>query len=819
MARLFKTTGQTQAIGGGRLFGQPQTTENLSTVAGLQTKAQEVGLGEEAERVLAQKGEEPEKIFSGGFIQDTFDTLNLLQHGVTGLMQGKGFAKGVKTRASFAEKGEEGLGDLGIPGTIAGIAMDIAVDPLTYLGGFGILKRAVTTVGKIAKPVAKTVAKIPIAKKAGDQLGKMFIYRFGQDPIYKKIAIRSTKNASIGVQNVLDIARPLTKLDIATQKTIAEARKLGQLDTLPKEILDKAKPAFDELDRLGKEAVGQGLLKAETYAENVGKYIARLYRTKEAPEGIVGKIKGVFEAKPKRIDISRFKKRTDIPEDVREAMGEILEAGYPTAKGLVQLTRAVENSKFFGEVATKWGSDIVEEGMTKLPDVKTLGKLSGKAVPNPIYDDIQEIIRQKTPTEKVLGKIVGGFKYGKVILNPATHARNVMSNFILNNFEGLSPARLDIYAKAAKSLLKKDELYKEAKQVGLGLDTFASGELRTILSGAVEGGAKGKFKTVLNKIADIYQKEEEFAKMAQYIFQKSKGLSPDEAYKVAERATFNYSQVTPFIRRVRESIFGLPFITFTSKVTPQIAKTLATKPTKISNIGKIKNAIEKQADLEELTAERKTEPAWVRDGFFVKLPMKDKEGRSAYLDLTYILPFGDLLSGQLVKRDIERETGVKESVPEALLKKSPFINIVKELAKNQDFFGNRIFRESDEIEDQTMDIFRHIIKTYSPPLISDQIPGGYRKGDERRPAQWQKLFSADTGIEAGGKQGRTLAQELLKQVGLKIQPVDLEQQAYFADLEKKRALKTLLGEAGAISEFSIPFVPKEQQPERGRLFK
>jgi hypothetical protein len=38
------------------------------------------------------------------------------------------------------------------------------------------------------------------------------------------------------------------------------------------------------------------------------------------------------DTKPMRIDVARFKKRKDIPDDVREAMGEILEAGYPTAK-------------------------------------------------------------------------------------------------------------------------------------------------------------------------------------------------------------------------------------------------------------------------------------------------------------------------------------------------------------------------------------------------------------------------------------------------------------------------------------------------------
>ena len=205
-------------------------------------------------------------------------------------------------------------------------------------------------------------------------------------------------------------------------------------------------------------------------------------------------------------------------------------------------------------------------------------------VPFPIFDDIQEIIRIKEPLEKGLGKIVAGFKFGKVIMNPATHSRNVMSNFILNNFEGLHPSRLDIYGTAAKHLITKGKWYQEAHKVGLGLNTFAAREINDVLIGPEGKKFTQKFgRYAIEKLGNIYQKEEEFAKMAQYIFQRKKGLDPDGAWKIAERATFNYAQVTPFIRRLRESIFGYPFITFTYKVTPQIAKTLVAKPTKLSN--------------------------------------------------------------------------------------------------------------------------------------------------------------------------------------------------------------------------------------------
>lgn len=782
-----------------------QTKQDLKTVEGLKTVATGAGLEQETTNVLKGKGESPKEIFSGGLIMDTFDVLNTLQYGIVGVLKGKSFIEGIKTRQSFTDK--DALGDKGIPGMIAGIALDIAFDPLTYISPSSIIKGVGKATGLI-KPATK-ITKVAKESVVGQKLGSMFIYRFGQDPIYKELAERTIRNTAIGAENAIELVKPISKLDNATQIAIANARKAGNLESLPKQLLEKAKPAFDELDRLGKEAVEVGLLKPETYQKNVGTYIARLYKKHEIPEGITEKVKTVFEKKPVRMDLSRFKMRTDIPEDVRNAMGEIVEAGYPTAKSLIQLNQAVERAKFFKTVASGWAKDTIEDGFAKLPDVKTLGELAGKAVPQPIYDDIQEIIRTKSAWEKQLGNVVAGFKFGKVILNPSTHARNIMSNFVLNNFEGLNPARLDIYGEAAKEIVKKGKWYQEAKGVGLGLDTFASREIKDMLTGPEGVSFIKKFgRKIVDTLSNLYQKEEEFAKMAQFIFQRKKGLSPEDAMKIAEKATFNYAQVTPFIRRLRESIFGYPFITFTYKATPQVVKTLVTKPGRISYIGKIKTAIENQANPEELKKERASEPSWVRNGFYVKLPIKDKYNRSAYLDLSYILPFGDLISGQFVERGIKRETGLPEGPIEAQIKKLPFPNLVRELAQNQDFYGNKIFLESDDVEKQLKDIMRHIIKTYSPPLISDQIPGGYRTSGERRPTVFQRVKAIERGgIEEGGAQTRDLQQELLRLVGLKVSPVDLELQEKYSDLEKRKAIETLLKEKGLLSEFTLPFVP------------
>src|SRR3990167_6271401 len=114
MARLFgATTSITEPTGGGRLFAPPKVGD-LQTPEGLEQLAKARGLGKESERILAGKGENPEKIYSGGIVNDIFDTLNALQYGVVGVLKGKSFMEGLRTRESFTKK--DALGEFGVPG-------------------------------------------------------------------------------------------------------------------------------------------------------------------------------------------------------------------------------------------------------------------------------------------------------------------------------------------------------------------------------------------------------------------------------------------------------------------------------------------------------------------------------------------------------------------------------------------------------------------------------------------------------------------------------------------------------------------------------
>jgi len=1011
----------TQPTGGG-LFSTPISTTVQQTA--IEEALQQPEIKESVAR-LRETVEEPKKIYTGGAISDIFDTLNIFQYGVVGMLKGKGFSEGVRTRQSWSDK--DALGDFGIPGMIGGTLLDIAVDPMTYLSPLSILKKIPGVAAGVE--AAGTAFK---ASKIGKELGERFIYGFGKDPVYMKLAERMFNSKAIGERNILQALRGIIDLPIdKASKLLTRDETLHFIRKPLKEIqkflspdeFSMIKKAYNQLDTLSSQWSKLNPGVAETIDQNIGKYIKNAFEEFELPQRT-----GVFDWMKTKIGVQKARKA--LPMAAREALGEIANVPYLLGKSMIDLTSDIETTRLFNDVARKFSSDVALEGfqqlsrgqrffttalgekralfsgikkinnklvpilkelkrtgkidkklvklidntlgsigdvrkiqldeftkfflegekatrvisktrrigalpdvllgvaedvkkftkfkdfiksdvglnvekmfregilertgfssvesffkyvkepfkeaVTKITDVVLTGdakklvklqkfienltekatklkgidkasvddalnllnktisafkgekvealrkignlemsELAGKFVPEPIFKDLTEMVRAKSVTEKALNKVVGTWKFGKVILNPAGHARNVVSNFLLNSWEGLSPHRLDIYAEGAKEMskLKKGlptKWIKEILPLGFDTNTFAFNELKELL------GEKGNehllrkfgkgFRGIGQKFIDMYGGSESWAKVSQYIFQRKKGLDIQEAWNIAERATFNYSQVTPFIRRLRSSMFGFPFITFTAKATPQAIKTALTHPGRISWIGKVKNAIENQADLKELTRERASQPPWIRDGFYVKLPMKDEHGRSAYFDLTYILPFGDLMSGQFLQRQTIKETGLPEGVPSALVRKSPFINLVRELATNKDFYNDKIWKDSDTQHEQLGDIMRHLMKFGLPPAVADTIPGGYDKSGERRPSSIQSILGTK---DYKDTQQRTPMQELLRLGGVKISPVNLKVQDEIKDYYDNKAMETLLKEAGIMKDFTKAYIPKQ----------
>ena len=96
----------------------------------------------------------------------------------------------------------------------------------------------------------------------------------------------------------------------------------------------------------------------------------------------------------------------------------------------------------------------------------------------------------------------------------------------------------------------------------------------------------------------------------------------------------------------------------------------------------------------------------------------------------------------------------------------------------------------------------------SPPLVGDTLAGffgGYNEKGERQP---RGIVGALT-TEQKDTQRRTLMQELLRNVGAKIQPIDADIQENYQELNRKRAMQLLLLENGVLRSFNRAYIPKQ----------
>lgn len=515
------------------------------------------------------------------------------------------------------------------------------------------------------------------------------------------------------------------------------------------------------------------------------------------------KAKVFSEAKDEMVDITDAASDAKIKRtvDAQKKIGALTQE-----KDVLEST----NLKLIDDLMNKIEDDYADELFKKSNLVEQLtskefGSLAGKYIPKEVWDVVRGTF---DPTREAGEALVMKFKHAKVLWNPASFARNALGASVANWWKlGLGPWNVKTYSDAYKELKTGGKIFQRMEKQGFipGLgqvqelvdnimyDKKIQAEIKSQLGSNWREGIR-KVKKADKVLGKIYGGIDDVAKVAAFKHGIKQGLSDAEAMKAAYSATFNYSQVTPFVHRMRRAIWGVPFITFSLKAVPLVASTLANNPGRISAFGKARNTLLNAAGVE---GEEETEamPAWMRDdAFMLRLPWKDGEGRSMYFDLTYILPFGSIMTGEYLKNPIGA---------------NPVLQTIKELSQNKTFSGYKIFNESDDLDTALADIFVHVSKLGMPPAVAEQFPKGYREnGDREFGTATNKLLSSDLGPSE-----RTLYQEMFRQIGLTVSPYDLDSKERGLKYEQKRQLQQLLVQNGVLNEFTNPYLPKETRQD------
>lgn len=527
----------------------------------------------------------------------------------------------------------------------------------------------------------------------------------------------------------------------------------------------------------------------DSYKVGGEKYLPRMYRSKEE-ERLARRFTGWSKH---RIRAFYAKRRQKIPDEVRKIMGEIKEPAFPVMKRLIQQGSDIETAKLYEFAAgnPQWANSKWFPGLAAkaLPDTKAFGALRGKFVHPKIHSDVTELNRMRGDFEKIYETFIGSWKLGKVVLNPATHMRNKISNKILLDLSGMGYGEQAKYAlRALKEFRANSKDYQIAKQY-FARTSLVKGELlddilRTTVqsqgTSAIEKGINATrrgVKWLTKKPSDIYQHEEFVNKFMKYLQQKDQGKSTLQAIQEANKWLFDYGDLATWEKNIARRI--IPFYTFPRKALPRVAEAMVERPLTVAKYPLIAK-LTTQASLARLKMDdedyeqlRNVLPQYMQQGSYILMPYRDKNGDLRFFDWTYIVPWGEL-----------NEIG--ETNIGSILLSNPLVRITADIAANKSIWtGRKIYDDRIPPEEQTSEYRAEQtlkkVKYVWGSLMPSLAPQGL---------YWDKLLEAAQGKPLKtipGKEKKRLLPETVAHVllGLRTQAIDPEEQRHWRLREKQ----------------------------------
>lgn len=660
-----------------------------------------------------------------------------------------------------------------------GVVGGVAAEGILTQGGLSGPLKGISVARKGLKMIPKVSAGVTHLEQ---KVGKAFVYRYGQPSEYQAAAEARLLNISQMYDEAKDLSLRLSQ-GLSAEQRLTMGKVIRGLDTSSDPtITERAHYARQVLDTVGQEAVEAGLLSQKVYEANKGFYMARFYDAFENPERAKATLSEFFGSyQPNRLTLQRFMKRKDLSPETKDMLGEIFDPAYAVAKGTSQVKHDVITSKFFNRIAAnpEWASETYQPGFVQLPATTkgkqaVLGSLSKMYVHPAIAEDVMGMVESQPEFLKLYKSMMEKWKFGKVILNPATHARNVMANMILADLGGLSPHRMDIYGRALKEMREGSAFFDDAARAGLFGRSFTQAEFkRTMESLLATGNPLADTERFAQKIAQAarhgahamakaYQTEEQYFKFAKFLHNRlERGMDTKAAIADAQKWLLNYSEVTPTMQKVRD--YAIPFVTFTSKALPLIAESAAQTPLRVSKyILGLAAANEeglRALHLNEHDWRRITRimPEHMRAGQFLLLPYRDQYDNLQFMDFTYIFPWGDL-----------SDMGTFSPLQNPLVSKGGLRDILMglfDVKSGRNWKGDPIYDEHDTATEKAVKTFNALYQLVLPswmPPIPGLTAGGYSA---------KAMHEAITRKNPYG-QPMSVPSALARQVGIKTTPLN-----------------------------------------------
>jgi hypothetical protein len=565
----------------------------------------------------------------------------------------------------------------------------------------------------------------------------------------------------------------------------------------------------------------------------------------------------------------------DYTRKERDDMGEIRDAMFRFVMGYNKSQRDIALGRLYESLAQNYASKKEKPGYVKVPDflvqdtfARRYGKLAGMWVPAEVLDHLSAFDQsQQNELIKMYLKGLSMWKEGKTVLNPVSHANNVLSNLTMAHFAGVSYWDIGKYAGAMRDLLKNSPMVQEALDAGLFGGTFNRAELLDqmppqlkALAGMSESRLKKGVDTVWNALswflrkpaATAYQAEDQFFRYLIYKEARDRGLDVEDAIDYSQNYIFTYDDLPKTARALRD--YALPFFAYTYKVVPPIAKTALETPWRYAapaaalyTVNALMYAMaaslgggededwwtviqryvtdpdfrDKARKMEE--QERELLPPWMKGMSFtlatpkaIRLGMDDVTNLPLFLDVSRIFPGGDLLDAH------SNAGGVPLLQP--ITPSNPVLNTVGAMLWNKDsFFGKDVVDKNDTTAEASEKRAKWIWQQFAPAVAV----GNYH-WDRAMNVIANQTGQPILGYTGIGKDGLPVqaGYAAAQTVGIKMRPIDLELSEQIAKSEREKLIRDLdaeirqikrLEKKGAITEDTAEKQIERQKEKKAYL--